>query len=106
VPTEEPPAEEIAADLDADLAELELPGSGETLQERQEAVRACYDLLQEQGDASRSVFLEEIYPEHSARFGSENGWWNAIRDGLRQLAERRPEIAAPSKGEHTWFWRV
>lgn len=89
----------LADDLDA----LDLPGSGDVLDARREAVRACYQFLADHGEATRSGFVDAIYPEHPAGFGSVGGWWNAIgKTGLRGLAERRDELRAPSEGSHRW----
>jgi len=87
------------------LEELELPGSGDLLQERREAVRACVIHLRETGDETKSGFLEQIYPDHRAGYGSTGGWWNAIRPALLELSEEIEAIRPPGgEGAHRWRW--
>ncbi len=95
--------EQEVNDLVDDLRALDLPGEGDLLDERINAVRVCYEYLREEGTATRSDFIEAAYEAHSAGYGSPGGWWNAVgKKGLRELAERREDVAAPSEGAHQW----
>lgn len=94
---------EAVDDLDEQLADLDLPGDGDVLERRREAVRECYELLQEQGKLSKSDALEKVYPDHPAGYESPGGWWNTIgKVGLRDLARVRSDVVAPSEGGRTW----
>lgn len=95
---QEPTREEIIDGLD-------LSGSGDTLEARREAVRACCEYLRENGEATKSDFVSALYDEHRAGYQSTGGWWNTIgKDGLRTVAERVDHVNAPGEGEHVWFW--
>jgi len=89
--------------VDDVLAELDMPGSGDRLEARREAVRACYQFLLNHGQAQKSDFLDDVYPDHTAGYQSSGGWWNTINPALRELCERRGDVDPPaSEGEHTW----
>jgi|AntRauTorcE11898_2_1112593.scaffolds.fasta_scaffold14282_2 hypothetical protein len=91
-----PPVESVSDPV----ADLDLPGSGETLESRREAVHTLYAHLQEEGTATRSDFLELIDPDEVGYSSAESFWTNLVkaRDALKQL----PGVEAPSEGEHTW----
>lgn len=88
------------------ISDLDLPGSGETLEERRDAVRVCVEYLQARGTAQKSDFIEDVYPERPARYESSGGWWNAIgNQGLDELAEQSEAISDPGgEGAHKWRW--
>lgn len=97
--------EDAVVDVGEIIGGLDLPGSGATLEARRDAVRACYDCLRDEGEAAKSDFVDDVYPDHSARYGSSGGWWNAIgKQGLRAVADEHPTIDAPAEGEHLWEW--
>lgn len=84
---------------------LDLPGSGNTLEARRNAVRDCCQLLRDTGSASRSDFVGKLYSRNTAGYGSEGGWWNTIgKQGLREVAETTEMIERPKEGEHSWRW--
>lgn len=85
------------------VADLDLPGDDSTLEARKRAVRACYDYLRREGTASKQDFINDVRPDHPARYGSAGGWWNTIgKKGLRELARARDDIQAPVEGRQTW----
>jgi hypothetical protein len=92
--------------VDQNVNALDLPGSGERLKRRRDAVRACYEFLRREGSASKSDFVADVYPEHTAGYDSPGGWWNAVgKQGLRDLArDDRLDVVAPGEGEHTWLF--
>ncbi|RLM62481.1 HTH domain-containing protein [Halorubrum sp. Atlit-26R] len=93
-------------DVDEVIEDLDLPGSGERVEQRREAVRACVAYLREHGEAQRSAFVDEVYPDHPAGFGSSGGWWNAIgKQGLAEVADVVDVVDAPPEGSHVWYWR-
>lgn len=91
--------EELAADL-------ELPGSGDVLEERREAVVECARYLRDRSQAQKSDFQADVFPDHDGRYNSPGGWWNAIgKQGLRALADDVDELEAPAgEGAHDWYW--
>lgn len=93
------------ASADEIIDGLDLPGSGDTLEARRDAVRACYEYLRSEGEATKSEFQNDVYPDHSGRYKSDGGWWNAVgKQGLREVAEQVETIDAPAEGEHIWQW--
>jgi len=93
-------------DVEAIVDELDLPGSGDRVEMRRNGVRACLRYLRERGEAQRSDWIEDVYPDHPAGFGSSGGWWNAIgKQGLTAVAEKIDAVDAPGEGSHIWYWR-
>ncbi len=84
-----------ADDLADDLADLDLPGNEEKVEQRREAVAACYRYLANERTASRKDFIDAVYPEHPAQYGSGASWWPTIKGALEALAERRGDFSAP-----------
>ena len=82
------------------LAELD------TTDARRDAVRACVEHLREHGTGQRRDFLDAVYPDHAAGFGSEGGWWNKIgKQYLKAVADVYAPVTPPAKeGSHTWRW--
>jgi hypothetical protein len=80
--------------------DMDLPGSGDTLQKRRATVARLYQHLQQQGTATKSDFLELVEPEEVNYSSAESFWSNCIkaRDTLRTL----PGVHPPNEGEHTW----
>lgn len=76
----------------------------DTTADRRDAVRACVEYLREEQTAQKSGFVDAVYPEHPAGFGSSGGWWNKIgKEYLRAVAESVDVIAPPAgEGSHTW----
>nr|WP_032073162.1 HTH domain-containing protein [Halorubrum sp. T3]AGI12349.1 hypothetical protein [Halorubrum sp. T3] len=93
-------------DVDEVIDDLDLPGRGERVEQRREAVRACVRYLREHGEAQRSAFVDEVYADRPAGFGSSGGWWNAIgKQGLAEVADVVDVVDAPPEGSHVWYWR-
>lgn len=104
-PPESPPQadETDLTSLPNQVAELDLPGSGDTLDARHGAVLACVRYLREHGQATKADFQADVYPDRSAGYQSDDGWWNTIgNQGLAQLAQQREDLHKPGEGEHTW----
>lgn len=97
-PPEAPESDTVDDDLEDALAGLD------TTADRRDAVRACVEYLREHGDGQKSEFVDAVYPEHPAGFGSSGGWWNKIgKEYLRAVAEDVDRIAPPAgEGSHTW----
>lgn len=82
------------------VQEMELPGSGPRLQDRQEAILGAYDYLRRHPSAKKSDFLDEVYPDHQAGFSSAEGWWNVIQPALKEL----PQVDPPEERGHIWHF--
>jgi hypothetical protein len=82
------------------VQEMELPGSGPRLLDRQEAILAAYDYLRRHPSAKKSDFLDEVYPDHQAGFSSAEGWWNVIQPALKEL----PQVDPPEERGHIWHF--
>ncbi len=79
---------------------LDLPGSGETLERRQATLSRLYNYLQDHGTATKQDLLQLVDPDEVGYASTESFWSNAIkgRDSLRSL----PGIEPPAEGERTW----
>jgi len=103
-PADRPP-QDGAEDGDAiaeAIARVNTPGSGETRERREQALREMYDYLKEQGTARRRDF-EEIVDADAVGYGSFGSFWTnyvKAKDALKQL----PNVDAPGEGEHTWTY--
>ncbi|WP_435348911.1 ArsR family transcriptional regulator [Haloarchaeobius sp. HRN-SO-5] len=97
-------ASDVHADADTTpeplVREVELPGTGKTLQARQDALLAAYEYLQEHPEAKKSDFLQDVFPENPAEYETAEGWWNAIQPALAQL----PGVNPPEERGHIWHF--
>lgn len=81
--------------------ELDLPGSGGTLEQRQDAVRELYEYLQDEGHATAAEMQDLVWAKTG--YASErSAWKNCLFKGLKQVAEQDSRLHAPGEGEHTW----
>lgn len=84
-----------------------LPGSGEKLDRRREALHAAVEYLREQGTAEPADFKSDVYPDHTAGYtgGKDpaNSWWkNCVYKGLRAVAEQSDAV---EKADYSGEWR-
>jgi hypothetical protein len=96
------------AAVETAIETTDLPGSGDKLAARQEAVRAAVAYLYENGTATPAEFKRDVYPEHPARHteGSDpaNAWWKrTVSEGLKQVADRT-EAIEPADTSGRWTW--
>lgn len=82
------------------IEDVDLPGTGKTLEARRDALQAAYDYLQEYPEAKKSDFLQDVYPDHTAEFETAEGWWNAIQPALAEL----PGVDPPEERGHVWHF--
>ena len=82
------------------IEDVDLPGTGKTLEARRDALQAAYDYLQEYPEAKKSDFLQDVYPDHPAEFETAEGWWNAIQPALAEL----PGVDPPEERGHIWHF--
>lgn len=87
-------------EVNTGIADAELPGTGETLEKRREALRAAYDYLTRNPNATESEFLVEIFPEYPAGYKTADTWWEAIEPALREL----PNVDVNEDREHVWHY--
>lgn len=80
--------------------DVDLPGSGDILERRREALLAAYDYLSENPEAKKADFLRDVYPDYRAEFKSAEGWWNAIQPALREM----PGVDPPKERGHIWHF--
>lgn len=84
-----------------------LPGSGDALEGRREALHAVVEHLREHGSATPKDFKQEVYPDHPAGYADAGGarsWWDdAMYKGLSALASRAGEVESADDGAE-WRW--
>lgn len=82
------------------VEEVDLPGTGKTLEARRDALVAAYEYLRQHPEAKKSDFLKEVFPDHPAGFETAEGWWNAIQPALAEL----PGVDPPKERGHIWHF--
>ena len=106
-PPRTPAEESIGDDVDADTDPLTAALDAlDATDDRRAAVRACVEYLREHGTAQKSGFVENVYADHDAGYGSAGGWWNKIgKEYLKAVADEYGPVEPPAKeGSHTWRW--
>ncbi|WP_253737537.1 hypothetical protein [Halohasta salina] len=96
--TERAPTAQRDPVVDVEIADAELPGSGELLRERREALRAAYDYVTENPEATKTEFFTEVFPDHSAGFKTADEWWEMIEPALADL----PNVDVELERDHVW----
>lgn len=93
---------EDSADVNDDslVTDLDLPGSGDTLERRRAAVQRLYDHLRENGTARRRDFLDLVDADKVDYSSAKSFWSNCIKD--RDALHSLPGVDPPGEGEHTW----
>jgi len=86
--------------LDSEVAELDLPGSGDSLEKRRIAVQTLYNHLKRKGTARRRDFLELVDADAVGYSSVESFWSNCIK-GSNSL-QSLPGVDPPGEGEHVW----
>lgn len=99
IPESTPEPEATLDELVGRVGREVLPGSGEKLDKRVDALHATVEYLKEHGQATPADFKREVYPQHTGMYveGSDppRSWWkNAIYKGMSELAEQSDEIEA------------
>ncbi|MDQ2074295.1 ArsR family transcriptional regulator [Haloarcula sp. H-GB4] len=89
----EPPVEHSIADAD-------LPGTGDVLDDRRAALRAAYDYLRENPDTDAGELITEVFQEHPAGYKTADEWWDAIGPALEDL----PQVDLAADHEHVWHY--
>lgn len=94
------PDTQRAEATEAVFYDIDLPGSGENLQGRREAVRAIYEYLKEHGKGQRADFKDVIDVETTG-YSSFNSFYANCMDNGGVLADF-PDIESPGEGGHTY----
>lgn len=98
-PTSQPTRdEESAAEFDRIVQNLDLPGTGRTLERRKQAIEFMYERLRRQQRATRAELLEGIDSDTLGYAHLESFWSNAGRPGLQAL----PGVTPPEAGKNEW----
>jgi len=103
-PSDTPERRETSEDgreLTEAISQVDTPGSGETREKREHALREAYEYLRAEGTASKSDFDDLLGDD--VGYASFNSWWTnyvKAKDALKQL----PNVDAPAEGEHTWTY--
>ncbi|MFA9424957.1 ArsR family transcriptional regulator [Natronorubrum sp. A-ect3] len=90
--------DESPAAIETAIRTADLPGTGQSLEARRDALRAAYEYIVDHPSATKSEFLEHVYPDHPAEFETAEGWWNAIQPALKEL----PAVDPPEERGHIW----
>lgn len=86
--------DESAQEAAAGVGELTLPGSGQTLERRREAVAAVVGRIHELGRAAKPELLEVVDHERLGYSDGESCWKNLLQPALHEL----DEVAASGSG--------
>jgi|GEM_PF-2211853 len=78
----------------------QLPGRGDTLANRIDAVGSLYADLQQQGTAQRSELLDAVSVSDIGYASVDSFWSNCGRDGLKLC----PGVTPPKPGEKAWTY--
>ena len=82
------------------IANADLPGSGELLERRRDALRTAYDYLTENPESDPGAFLNEVFPEHPAGYTTADEWWDAIGPALEAL----PNVEMATDRDRVWHY--
>lgn len=95
---------EATGEAEDAIATLDLPGRGDRVEARREAIRAIYDYLRREGSATRSEIQEAGVVDVDATGYTEfySFWTNCINtpEALRDL----PGVDPPGEGEHRYYY--
>lgn len=91
----------------AAIVDLDLPGSGDLLEERRDLVVDVVRHLRDHGSASRAELLENVVEDELAAVGYGEGisaWKNLVQPALHDLADEIEAIRSPGEGGRRWRW--
>lgn len=83
-----------------EITSVDLPGEGDRLAARREALRAAYDYLNENPDASETEVITEVFPDHPAGYDTADRWWDVIKPALKEL----PNVDVDTDPDHVWHY--
>lgn len=96
-------ADGAGVDVDRDQLRDELPGSGDLLEARVDAIVAMYRYLREHGTAEKDDFTDLVDVDAVGYASPDSVWANMVkgRDTLRAL----PGVETPPPGRTEWAYR-
>ena len=86
--------------VDTQIANAELPGSGEVLKARRQALRAAYDYIRDNPEASKMEVLTTVFPDNTAGCKTADEWWEMIEPELADL----PSVDVELQRDHVWYF--
>lgn len=86
--------------IDKRIAEAELPGSGEVLRERRQALQAAYDYIRDNPEATKTEVLVEVFPNNPAGYKTADEWWAMVKPALSDI----PNTNVKTKNDHIWHF--
>ncbi|WP_267640326.1 helix-turn-helix domain-containing protein [Haloarchaeobius amylolyticus] len=85
------------------IASLSVPGASEMMRDwRRDAVRAAYEFLREEGEATTENLVSSVYPAHSAGYNDEEPWWAMVAERLACLPGVSPPATDEDTEDETW----
>lgn len=91
---------EAPAPVNDAIRELDLPGSGEALDDRRMAVQILYDCLRERESMHRRELLDSVDTK-LAGYDTAEAFWNECLDSGAVL-QSLPGVVGPGEGEQLW----
>ncbi len=82
------PGDDVRPGADvADLDSIEVPGRSSDLESRRrELIGQALAHLRDEGSARKADFVDALYEEYPAGYGSTGGWWRCLKRGLKQVS--------------------
>lgn len=87
--------------LDDAIAAVDTPGSGETRERREQALREAYEYLKDHGQAQKSDFKNLLGDD--VGYAGFQGWWQNYIHGKDALAQL-PNVEPPGEAEDIWHY--
>ena len=96
------PAEPVVFTREEDNVELDLPGTGDLLERREQTIHEMADLLRDRGTAEKDDFLEVVDADAVGYKNEQSFWANCVkgRDSLKAI----PGVKPPDPGLTEWRW--
>ncbi|ELZ13712.1 hypothetical protein C479_02666 [Halovivax asiaticus JCM 14624] len=83
-----------------DLASIDVPGrSPDLVEQRQALIGVALAHLRDADAAKKGDFVDALYDEYPAGYGSPGGWWRCLKKGLKQ-------VECVSGGDGSRIWRL
>lgn len=104
---DEPPADRDGshdrASAAAELAEIDLPGSGRTEGRRRETVLDMWEYLRNRGSAEKADLLALVDVDEVEYASTDSFWSNVVK--TRRALQQLPGVEPPAEGGRTWRYR-
>jgi predicted CopG family antitoxin len=80
--------------------DLDLPGSGETYEQRRETIATLVTYLQQEGTATKADFLQLVDADDVGYSSADSFWSNAVKG--RNSLSAVDGVVPPGEGGHNW----